>query len=81
MTLQDFQRLLKAQPFEPFRVILSSGERYEVRHPEMAFLTRTKLVLGIDPDSNGVAEDWTICSLLHVTAIEPVANRRSRKSA
>jgi len=83
MTIQDFQRLLKARPFEPFRVIMSSGERYEVRHPEMAFLTRTKLVLGLDPDKQGVAEDWTMCSLLHVTAVEPVgqATRRSRRSA
>jgi hypothetical protein len=81
MSSQYFQRLLKAQPFEPFRIILSGGERFEVRHPEMAFLTRTKLVLGLDPDSRGVAEDWTMCSLLHVTAIEPVVIRRSRKSA
>ena len=82
MALQDFQRLLKARPFEPFRVIMSSGERYEVRHPEMAFLTRTKLVLGLGPDRNGVAEDWTMCSLLHITAVEPIAQtaRRSRKS-
>ncbi len=72
MTLQDFQRLLKARPFEPFRVVTSSGERYEVRHPEVAFLTRTKLVLGLHPDAEGTAEDWTMVSLLHVAAIEPL---------
>ena len=72
MTLQDFQRLLKARPFEPFRVVTSSGERYEVRHPEVAFLTRTKLVLGVDPDAQGTAEDWAMVSLLHVAAIEPL---------
>lgn len=83
MTLQDFQRLLKTRPFQPFRIIMSSGERYEVRHPEMAFLLRTKLVLGLDPDRQGIADDWTMCSLLHVTAIEPIEqnSRRSRRSA
>jgi len=82
MTLQDFQKLLKARPFQPFRVVTSSGERYEVRHPEVAFLTRTKLVLGIDPDAEGTAEDWTMVSLLHVAAIEPVpakANGHKKK--
>lgn len=83
MTLQDFQRLLKTRPFQPFRVIMSSGERYEVRHPEMAFLLRTKLVLGLDPDKQGIADDWTMCSLLHITAVEPIArtNKRTRQSA
>ena len=84
MTIQDFQRLLKARPFQPFRVVTSSGERYEVRHPEVAFLTRTKLVLGLDPDAEGTAEDWTMVSLLHVAAIEPVEatpKRRRRRSA
>lgn len=79
MTLQDFQRLLKVRPFQPFRMIMSSGERYEVRHPEMAFLLRTKIVLGLDPDSTGVADEWTMVSLLHVTAIEPIPERAKRK--
>ena len=82
MTLQDFQKLLKAQPFQPFRLVTSGGERYEVRHPEMAFLTRTTIVLGLAPDTRGVAEDWTMISLLHVTAIEPVrATAKRRRSA
>jgi len=85
MTIQDFQRLLKARPFQPFRVVTSSGQSYEVRHPEVAFLTRTKLVLGIDPDDEGTAEDWTMVSLLHAVAIEPVhgatPKRRRRRSA
>jgi hypothetical protein len=83
MTLQDFHRLLKRRPFQPFRVVTSSGERYEVRHPEMAFLTRTSLVLGLDPDAEGTADDWTMVSLLHVAAVEPVqpTPKRRRRSA
>ena len=46
MTLQTFQKLLNKRPFQPFRLVMSSGERYEVRHPEMAFLTRTTLFIG-----------------------------------
>jgi hypothetical protein len=79
VTLQDFQRLLSVRPFQPFRMITSSGERYEVRHPEMAFLLRTKIVLGLDPDRSGVADDWTMISLLHVTAIEPVQDQQKRR--
>lgn len=83
MTLQDFQKLLKVRPFQPFRMVTSSGEKYEVRHPEMAFLLRTKIVLGLDPDGQGIADDWTMIPLLHVTAIEPVQQqtKRRRRSA
>ncbi len=80
MTLQDFQRLLSVRPFQPFRMITSSGDRYEVRHPEMAFLLRTKIMLGLDPDRSGLADDWTMISLLHVTAIEPVAASKKKRS-
>ena len=81
MTLQDFQKLLKSRPFQPFRMVTSSGERHEVRHPEMAFLLRTKILLGLDPDRTGLADDWTMISLLHVTAIEPVHQPRKRRTA
>jgi hypothetical protein len=37
MTIQAVKDVLARQPIEPFRVILSSGDRYEVRHPEFAW--------------------------------------------
>ncbi len=50
MTLQDFKGLLEAQPFEAFRIVMSSGESYEVRHPEMAKLMRMKLIVYLHLD-------------------------------
>jgi hypothetical protein len=72
MTVQTFRELLTARPFKPFRVVMSSGQAYEVRHPEMAFLTRSDLLVGIDVDE-GVPAEFKICSLLHVTAVEPLS--------
>jgi hypothetical protein len=72
MTVQDFRDLLKKQPFQPFRLVMSSGVAYEVRHPEMAFLTRTDILVGIGEIEDGVPDRFKICSLLHVTAVEPV---------
>jgi hypothetical protein len=72
MTVQTFRDLLKEQPFKPFRLIMSSGVAYEVRHPEMALLTRTDILVGIDEMEDGVPDRFKICSLLHVTAVEPL---------
>ena len=72
MTVQTFRDLLKAQPFEPFRLVMSSGQTYDVRHPEMAWLTRTDILVGLDETKDGLPTRFKICSLLHVTTIEPL---------
>jgi hypothetical protein len=73
MTVQTFRELLSQRPFRPFRFVMSSGESYEVRHPEMAMLTRTDLLVGVGESEEGVATEFRICSLLHVATVEPVA--------
>jgi hypothetical protein len=72
MTVQVFRELLLHRPFKPFRIFMSSGKTYDVRHPEMAFLTRTDILVGIDEADDGVPAEFKICSLLHVTAVEPI---------
>jgi hypothetical protein len=50
---------------------MSSGQSYEVRHPEMAMLTRSDILVGVG-EAEGVAAEFRICSLLHVTTVEPI---------
>ena len=71
MTVQTFRDLLTQRPFKPFRLVMSSGQKYDVRHPEMAWLTRTDILVGIGETDEGVPSEFRICSLLHVTTIEP----------
>lgn len=72
MTVRTFRELLSQRPFRPFRLVMSSGQTYEVRHPEMAMLTRTDLLVGVGESEEGVPAEFRICSLLHVTSIEPL---------
>ena len=76
MTVQTFRDLLTQRPFKPFRLVMSSGQTYDVRHPEMAMLTRSDILVGID-DVDGVPAEFKICSLLHVSAIEPLSSPAS----
>ena len=62
---------MQKRPFQPFLVKTSDGEAYEVRHPEMAFLTRTEIVIGL-AERNGIPSRHRTVSLLHVIAIEPI---------
>jgi hypothetical protein len=73
MTVQTFRELLTHRPFKPFRLVMSSGKTYDVRHPEMALLTRTDILVGVGESDGGVPAEFRICSLLHVTSVEPLS--------
>jgi hypothetical protein len=73
MTVQTFRDLLAQRPFKPFRLVMSSGQTYDVRHPEMAWLTRTDILVGVGETEEGVPAEFRICSLLHVSSIEPLS--------
>lgn len=80
MTVQTFRDLLNQNPFKPFRLVMSSGQSYEVRHPEMALLTKSDMLVGVGDTDEGVPAEFKICSLLHVTAVEPLAaNGKSQR--
>jgi hypothetical protein len=75
VTVQTFREMLARRPFQPVRIVLSSGQAYEIRHPEVALLTRTDLLVGVDVAEDGVPAEFKILSLLHVTAIEPLTQQ------
>ena len=71
-TLKD---LLARRPFLPFRVILSSGDSFEIRHPEFAWLVKGGLYVGLPTQSgsNGQAdlpERAVFCAALHLAGVE-----------
>jgi hypothetical protein len=73
MNMQTFRELLGQKPFRPFRLVMSSGQTYEVRHPEMAWLTRSDLLVGVGETDDRIPAEFRICSLLHISSIEPLS--------
>lgn len=70
MTADTFRDILKRAPFEPFRVVMSSGESYNVMHPGMALVTSRSLVLAIPDPSHSDGERFAFCSYLHLAHVE-----------
>jgi hypothetical protein len=72
--IDTLKQLLARRPFAPFRVILSSGDSYVVRHPEFAGLTKGGLYVGLPAaGGNGQAdlpERAVFCSALHLAGVE-----------
>ena len=74
MRPEDIIELLRARPFRPFRVRLSDGQQFEVRHPELAMVGRSQIIIGT-PDAQGpegTFERTVNCALLHVTTTEVI---------
>ncbi|MBC8107642.1 MAG: hypothetical protein H7Z14_13710 [Anaerolineae bacterium] len=67
--------MLARRPFQPVKLTLSSGQSCEIRHPELAMLTRSDILIGTGLEADGVPSEFKIVSLLHVTAIEPLPSR------
>ncbi len=74
MRPDDVNRLLRQQPFQPFRIYLSNGRTYEVRHPDLAMVGRTTMLLGIPaPDLPPSTYDhYETIALMHINNLEPL---------
>jgi hypothetical protein len=69
MTTDAFRKLFRRRPFQPFRIVMSSGKAYEVRHPEMALLLKNDMLVGIDIQDDGIPAEFDICPLFHVATV------------
>jgi len=72
MSINALRVALGRQPFQPFRIHLSSGAAYEVRHPENAWLLKGGLFVGL-PEDGDLPDRAVFCSLLHIAAVETLA--------
>jgi len=80
MRPEDVLQLLRRQPFEAFRIHVSDGRTFEIRHPELAIVERSKVIIGVPgPEGpEGPVERSIFCALVHITRLEPVNGRMER---
>jgi hypothetical protein len=66
MTSEQLRKMIRARPFEPFRVFLADGRELKVQHPEMVAVSATgRTAIVMLPD----AEDYEVIDLLLVTGL------------
>ncbi len=74
---------LRASPFRPFRLYVSDGGTFDIRHPETLMVTRHSAIVGIVTigDNDNSEEEYpqiersTTVDLLHVTRMEELERR------
>ncbi len=83
MRPDDLLQELRKQPFQPFRIYLTDGSTYEIRHPELVAVGRSRMFIGrpAPDETRPVFDDYLFVALLPINGIEPVAPNPSSQSA
>ncbi len=67
---QQIKDRMKSQPFKPFRLCLSDGKTFDITNHDAAFVKRNAIEIGLDADTDGLAERFVECAIIHITRIE-----------
>lgn len=73
MTPEDLRDELRQQPFEPFRLVMSDGEGYDIRHPDLLWVGKRTVYVGLTGEpSQTLFERAVKVDLLHIVRIVPL---------
>lgn len=72
MRAEEILADLRAVPFRPFRLLMNSGRTCEIRHPEMANVTRSTIYIFQADKSDVPAERVEMVSLLLIERVEHI---------
>jgi len=71
--LEDLVRRLQRRPFAPFRLCLTDGAFFDIRHPEMVLLSRRSVEVGLrEKQDQPFADSVVTVDLFHVIRCEPL---------
>jgi len=67
----DIQRRIRTQPFVPLRIVTSSGQSFDLYHPDLIMIGRTALMIGTASAEDPATFDLVKrVALMHFTALE-----------
>ncbi len=74
MTASRIVNYITAEPFRPFRIKMTSGETFEIRHPEMIQVGRTTATVftWMDEGREDQKEREREISIILIESIEPL---------
>jgi hypothetical protein len=81
MIAEEVRATLKQQPFEVFRLVMTDGASYEIRHPDLLLVGRRTLVVGLVGDAAQEYFERSVkVDLAHVVHLEPIGTQASGKT-
>jgi hypothetical protein len=75
MARDDLRDLLTRNPYQPFRVRLTSGDYYDIRDPLSAAIMKSRLFIAVPNTDKSVYVPYP-----HIAALETLNGRRSARA-
>jgi hypothetical protein len=73
MTPDELRDSLQERPFRPFRLMLSDGTGYDIRHPELLWVGQNSAYVGLTGSASQTFFERSVkLSLHHITQIVPI---------
>lgn len=72
MNAAQIHEHIRRKPFQPVRIYLLDGSHHDIKHPEMAIVTRREVLIAFGLGGSGLPDRTVFCVPLHVTRIEPL---------
>jgi hypothetical protein len=70
-TADDVQARIRERPFVPVRVVTSSGQTYDITHPDLVLIGRRALVIGTASNENPTQFDVASrVAIMHITDMQ-----------
>jgi len=76
MRPDDLYEFTRKRPFMAFRIYVSDGETYDVRHPDQVIVLRSRIIIGV-VGKRRIPEHVQHVSLIHITRIEELESEPS----
>ncbi len=70
--LREIRHKINRDPFRPFRICMSDGTEHLVDNPNLVFLTRHTVILGVLEEGEEIPENTKYCDTVHITRVETV---------
>jgi hypothetical protein len=74
MSLSDLLRRVRQRPSSPFRLIVTGGAAYDVRHPDLVLVAGDSAVFGLEGEPGlDFYETTVLVDLVHIVRLETLA--------
>jgi hypothetical protein len=73
MSPEELRDTVRQRPFEPFRLVMTDGTGFEIRHPDLLWVGRRSAMVGLTGDPGQTFFERAVrIDLLHTIRLEPL---------
>jgi hypothetical protein len=73
MTPEELRDSVQEKPFRPFRLVLTDGSAYDIRHPELLWVGQHSAYVGLTGSAGQTYFERSVkLSIQHITQIVPI---------